>query len=318
MSEAGLGLAESAVSWRVRVLVCPKSVTLNRVSSSSFFCRGRVRAHIRVLLMLEIVRPIEAGMLRNARFASGFVGSVLVAVLAFWSLSGDAARADELTIAVASNFLRPMTELAERFEAQTGHRVRIAGGSTGSHYAQIQSGAPYDLFFAADAERPKRLEQAGRISPDDRFTYAVGRLVLWSPRPGYVDGAGRVLEEGTFRHLAIANPALAPYGAAAKDVLEARGLWNTLQRRLVRGQDIGQTFSFVHSGAVELGFVAYAQILSEKGAVRGSWWLVPSSLHGPIEQQGVLLRESEAARAFVEFVKSDDAKALIARYGYGD
>lgn len=244
-------------------------------------------------------------------------GSFLI-VLALASLHLNAARGDEITIAVASNFLRPIAELVERFEAETGHRVRVAGGSTGSHYAQIRSGAPYDLFFAADADRPRRLVEAGLVPSGERFTYAVGRLVLWSPRPGYIDDMGRVLEEGTFRHLAIANPTLAPYGAAARDVLEARGLWETLQRRIVRGQDIGQTFSFVHSGAVELGFVAYAQILAESDAVGGSWWLVPASLHAPIEQQAVLLRESEAGRALVDFVKSDAAKMLIERYGYGD
>lgn len=241
--------------------------------------------------------------------------SVIAALAAL--IITDIARGDEITVAVAANFARPMAVLVQRFETETGHGVRIATGSTGSHYAQIRSGAPFDAFFAADAERPRRLEEAGMAVPGSRFTYALGRLVLWSPRQGYVDDEGRVLEAGGFRHLAIANPALAPYGAAARDVLMARGLWDSLRSRIVRGQDVGQTFGFVHSGAAELGFVAYAQIVAAGDGIGGSSWLVPASLHAPIEQQAVLLKDSDAARAFLAFVQGGEAREMIERFGYG-
>src|SRR5690606_17187656 len=148
----------------------------------------------------------------------------------------------------------PMAALVERFEAETAHRVRITTGSTGKHYAQIRNGAPFDAFFAADAERPRLLEDAGVGVPGSRFTYAIGRLALWSPRSEYVDAEGKIREDGGFRHLAIANPSLAPYGAAARDVLAAKGVLDALERKLVFGEDVGQTFGFVHSGAAELGF----------------------------------------------------------------
>jgi len=246
----------------------------------------------------------------NRRILFGFA-TVLFAI------GLESAAADEITVAVAANFARPMAALVERFEAETAHRVRITTGSTGKHYAQIRNGAPFDAFFAADAERPRRLEEAGVGVPGSRFTYAIGRLALWSPRSDYVDAEGKILEDGAFRHLAIANPSLAPYGAAARDVLAAKGVLDALERKLVFGEDVGQTFGFVHSGAAELGFVAYAQLVADDGGVGGSHWLVPAALHAPIEQQAVLLVDSPAARAFVEFVSSDAARAIIERFGYG-
>lgn len=240
---------------------------------------------------------------------------IVLAVVAAATGLGTAA-ADQVTVAVAANFVRPMAALVERFEAETAHRVRVTAGSTGKHYAQIRNGAPFDAFFAADAERPRRLEEAGLTVPGSRLTYAIGRLALWSRRPGYVDADGAVLERGTFRHLALANPSLAPYGAAARDVLGAKGVLEALDGKLVFGEDVGQTFGFVHSGAAELGFVAYAQLVAEEG-VGGSYWLVPAELHAPIEQQAVLLVDSPAARAFLEFTRSDAARAIIERFGYG-
>lgn len=243
---------------------------------------------------------------------------VRLAVLCAALLGGlGAAHADEITIAVASNFARPMSALVEQFEAETQHRVRITAGSTGKHYAQIVNGAPFDAFFAADAERPMRLEEAGLIVTGSRFTYALGRLALWSRRADLVDAQGSVLETGTFRRIAIANPALAPYGAAAQEVLRAKGVLDALEGKLVFGEDVGQTFGFVYSGAAELGFVAYAQIAGSERPVGGSHWLVPAALHSPIEQQAVLLTDAPAARAFVEFVKSAAAIAIIERFGYG-
>src|SRR5690606_25869413 len=185
--------------------------------------------------------------------------------------------ADEVRIAVATNFAATMNALIQRFEELTEHSVLASSGSTGSHYAQIRNGAPFDAFFAADDERPQLLEEEGLIVPGSRFLYAVGRLALWSPRPDYVDEEGRVLEAGGFRFLAIANPEVAPYGAAARDVLVARGLWDALQPRLVRGQDIGQTYQFVATGNAELGFVAWAQLARQEPEVQGSYWLVPDS-----------------------------------------
>lgn len=246
------------------------------------------------------------------------------------------ATAEQIRVAVATNFIATMSALIERFEEGSEHTVVASSGSTGSHYAQIRNGAPYDAFFAADDERPRLLEEEGLIVPGSRFRYAVGRLALWSPRAGYVDDDGQVLASGSFRFLSIANPDLAPYGAAARDVLEARGLWGTLQPRIVRGQDIGQAYSFVSTGNAELGFVAWSQIVrpgaprsgslqgspggsnepSPETSPQGSYWLVPESLHRPIAQEAVLLRDRPAVRAFVEFTQSPDAQAIIRSYGY--
>ena len=226
------------------------------------------------------------------------------------------ARADVVRVAVAANFAAPMQALAQRFEAQSGHTVLISAGSTGAHYAQIENGAPFDVFFAADERRPALLEQQGRAVAGSRFTYAIGQIVLWSPEPDLVDARGRVLGRMAFRHLAIANPQLAPYGVAARAVLERLGLWEALRDRLVLGQDIGQAYGFVHSGNAELGFVAYSQVLRPGKPVSGSLWLVPQSMYPPIEQQAVLLKEGAAAREFLEFAQSAPARALIRGYGY--
>ena len=242
----------------------------------------------------------------------------LLAVLSL--LAGLLARdisADEIRVAVATNFAEPMSALVEQFGKTSGHTVLVSSGSTGGHYAQIKNGAPFEAFFSADSERPRLLEQDGTAIAGSRFLYAVGRLALWSPRSGYVDGEGSVLESGTFRFLAIANPELAPYGAAAREVLMARNLWTTVQSRLVQGQDIGQAYSFVYTGNAELGFVAYSQIKKPGGETAGSYWLVPESLHRPIEQEAVLLRDVPAARSFWTFVQGPEAREIIRAYGYG-
>lgn len=227
------------------------------------------------------------------------------------------AAADEIKVAVATNFVPAMDALVDRFEAASGHTVLVSSGSTGGHYAQIKNGAPFDAFFAADSERPRLLEAEGVAVSGSRFLYAVGRIALWSLRPGYVDDAGAVLETGGFRHLAIANPELAPYGAAAEDVLTARGLWDELQPRLVTGQDIGQAYSYVQTGNAELGFVAWAQLRQPGREIAGSYWLVPESLHRPIAQEAVLLRDVTAARQLLEFIKGPEARAIIRGFGYG-
>lgn len=242
----------------------------------------------------------------------------LAVVLALCSCSAPPEQqVSEVRVAVATNFAEVMEELAERFEAASGHAVLVSPASTGAHYAQIRNGAPFDVFFSADRERPELLEQEGFGVAGTRFTYATGRLALWSPDPGLVDDAGAVLATGAFRYLAIANPELAPYGAAARQVLEQRGLWDGIQDRLVRGQDIGQAYAFVSSRNAELGFVALSQIQRPGAEVEGSWWLVPESGHDPIEQQAVLLADTPAAREFLDFVRGEEATALIRSFGYG-
>ncbi len=224
--------------------------------------------------------------------------------------------ADEIRVAVASNFVETLRAITRSFEEQSGHRVILIPGSTGKHYAQISHGAPFDAFFAADSHRPERLDREGKIRPGSRFTYAVGHLVLWSPLSGYVDPEGAVLERGKFSHLAIANPKLAPYGRAAREVLERRGLWEALAGRMVRGENIGQAFHFVESGNAPLGFVASSQITHPGRPIPGSCWVIPHSLYTPIEQQAVQISASAATGQFMAFVRTPEAREIIHGFGY--
>jgi len=225
--------------------------------------------------------------------------------------------ADEIRVAVASNFTTTIRDIAGRFEQQNGHKVTLVFSSTGKHYAQIIHGAPFDAFFAADARRPELLDTEGVALAGSRFTYAVGKLVLWSPDEDRVDSTGKVLEQGDFRHLSLANPRLAPYGRAAREVLEKRGLWEALQDRMVRGENIGQAFQFVGSGNAELGFVAWSQVKRPDQAASGSWWDIPQALYSPIEQQAVLLKDNLVAHDFMAYVRSEEALEIIRTYGYG-
>ena len=241
------------------------------------------------------------------------VNALFGCILAFvTSLAG----AETLQVAVASSFAPAMRVLAERFEADTGNLVRLSYGSTGKQYAQIRNGAPFDLFFAADARRPELLENKGLVVQGSRFTYAFGQLVLWSPQPDLVDAGGEVLRGNRYRHLAVANPKLAPYGAAAQQVLSSLGLWDETRSRLVFGENVGQTLQLVVSGSAELGFVARAQVMSLGAKHRGSWWQPPQSTYTPLQQQVVLLSEQPAARAFWKFVQSDQARKMIQQAGY--
>ena len=224
--------------------------------------------------------------------------------------------ADAIRVAVASNFSEPVKEIAARYEQRSGQQLILILGATGKHYAQIKHGAPFDIFFAADAQRPRLLEDEGIAIAGSRFTYALGRLVLWSPREGFVDKQGRILETVQFTRLAIANPKLAPYGRAAQEVLQAKGLWQALRQRMVRGENIGQTYQFVKSGNAELGFVAYSQIKQSNQAVVGSYWLVPQSLYQPIEQQVILLKDNPAIRDFITYMQGPEAQTIIRSYGY--
>jgi molybdate transport system substrate-binding protein len=246
-----------------------------------------------------------------------------VLLFALLMIGGGDLLAEPLRIAVASNFLAPAKSLAERFENTSGQKLAVSAGSTGKLYAQIVNGAPYDAFLAANVAEPARLESEGRAVLGSRFTYAVGRLILWSKDPALLRaGAGldRV-RRGAFERLAIANPRTAPYGAAAVQTMRALGLDPAaLGPRLVRGENVSQTFQFASSGNVALGFVALSQVLHPGRPSEGSYWLVPSDLHDPIEQQAVLLAgaaRDAPAKAFLAYLRSREARELIAAYGYG-
>jgi molybdate transport system substrate-binding protein len=250
--------------------------------------------------------------------ASVFFRAILLSLLTVSTL-GKPAVAAEVHVAVAANFAAPMQRIARAFEEQTGHRALIALGATGALYAQARHGAPYGVFLAADETTPRRLETDGLGVPGTRFTYAVGRLVLWSPRPGLVDDAGGVLREGRIQRLALANPKLAPYGAAAVDVMTRLGVLEALRPRLVQGENIAQAYHFVASGNAELGFVALSQVQTDGRITAGSAWLVPQSLHAPLRQDAILLaagRDNPAARALLEFLRGETARALIRAHGY--
>ena len=231
--------------------------------------------------------------------------------------------ADELKVAVASNFYPTMKLIAKHFELKTDgssgqqHKVILIPGSSGKHYAQIINGAPFDVFFSADIDRARLLEQEGRAIAGTRFTYALGKLILWSSIDNYVDSKGEVLNKKDFRYLAIANPKLAPYGKSAEEALRSLKLWENLQGRLVRGENIAQTFQFISSGNAKLGFVAYSQIMNPGLSIDGSFWEVPQSIYKPIEQQAVLLKDSYIGREFLSFVKSDESLSIIYESGYG-
>ena len=229
------------------------------------------------------------------------------------------AHADTVPVAVAANFTAPMQKIAAAFAADTGHKAELSFGATGKFYAQITHGAPFQVLLAADDTTPARLEREGQAVANTRFTYAVGTLVLWSAQPGYVDAQGAVLKTGDFKHLALANPKLAPYGLAATQVLDKLGLTAQLQPRFVQGENIAQTFQFVATGNAPLGFVALSQVM-EDGKIRtGSAWRVPAHLHDPIRQDAVLLlpgKDSAAARALMNYLRSDRARAIIQAYGY--
>lgn len=244
--------------------------------------------------------------------------SVLAALTAGFALLVGAAPAlaAEAQIAVAANFTEPAKEIAAKFEARTGHKATLSFGSSGQFYAQIANGAPFEVFLSADVERPQKAETDGLGVAGTRFTYATGRLVLWSRTPGLVDGRGAVLAKGRFQKIAIADPKAAPYGLAAVETLQKLGLYVQLAPKLVTGTSITQAYQFVDTGAAELGFVALSQVVSQN---QGSRWIVPTTDHSPIEQQAILLKtgaDNPAARAFLLFLKGPEAKTIIRRYGY--
>jgi molybdate transport system substrate-binding protein len=239
--------------------------------------------------------------------------------LLFATLGHASALAAEARVAVAANFAEPMKAIAAVLQKTTGHTLKISTGASGAFYTQIKNGAPFDAFLSADDERPALLEKDGLAQPGTRFTYATGRLVLWSVRPSRVDGQGAVLKAADLGKVAFANPKTAPYGAAAVQVMEKLGLKDALAPKLVQGESIGQTFNFVKTGNAEVGFVAMSQVLDGGKLKEGSMWVIPQAHYEPIRQDAVLLKrgaDNEAAKALLQLLQSPHIKDLIRSYGY--
>lgn len=247
------------------------------------------------------------------------IRKMLTAALLLTSSLGFAA---EIQLAVAANFSAPAKKIAAEFEKETGHKVVIATGSTGAFYAQIKNGAPFEILLAADDETPAKIEKEGLGIAGSRFTYAVGKLVLWSSKPGLVDDKGEVLKKAEFTHLSIGNPKVAPYGAAAVETLKKMGLFDALASKFVQGENITQTYQFVATGNAELGFVALSQVwLDGKLSAPGSVWIVPGNMYSELRQDAVLLakgKDNEAAGAFLKYLKGAKALAVMHSFGYGN
>ncbi len=240
-----------------------------------------------------------------------------IVLLSAWSVTSSV-RADEVPIAVAANFTVPMQKIASDFEKETGHKVVATYGSTGKFYAQIKNGAPFEVLLAADDETPAKLVTEGSAVKGSPFTYAVGKLVLWSAKPAVVDSTGEVLKAGAFSHIALTNPKLAPYGAAGVETMKALGVYAALEPRIVMAETTTQAYQFIESGNAALGFVALSQVLKD-GKVEGSYWMVPARLYTPIRQDAVILDKGKArpaAEALMKHLKSDKAKAIIKSFGY--
>lgn len=238
-------------------------------------------------------------------------------VLAFALVLPCSAYPGEVHVAVAANFAAPMQKITPMFQAETGHKVILSFGSTGKFYAQIKNGAPFDVLLAADDETPARLEREGL--GNNRYTYSVGRLALWSKQVGLIDERGDVLKSAKIERLAMADPKLAPYGAAAMETLEKLGMLQALRPKLVLGENIGQTYQFVATGNATLGLVAMSQVYVDGRLKEGSAWLVPASLHDPIRQDAILLsrgKDKPAAAALMDYLRSDKARAVILMHGY--
>jgi molybdate transport system substrate-binding protein len=291
------------------------SAAIPRASSSCFSALLHLRDTITVRHAGAAGEAAGPGALRPMRL---LLVSLAPALLIAACRSGGESRESpgDVRVAVASNFKEAHEELARRFEAESGYRIRASTGSTGQLFAQIRNGAPFDVFLAADSERPRLLEETGLAVQGSRFTYALGRLVLFGPGLDSVRSGGEDLREERFTHLAIANPRTAPYGAAAEEVLARLWTARSPGRQVVQGENIAHAHGFVRSGAAELGLVALSQMIHEPPR---SYWLVPSHLHAPIHQDAVLLRRGEnsrAAIAYLEFLRGREARRLIAEFGY--
>lgn len=242
-----------------------------------------------------------------------------VTVLVLCGLMSSPVRAGEISVAVASNFAAPMARIAALFQKESGHTVKVSLGASGKLYAQIKGGAPFDAFLSADEELPRLLMQEGSAVGGSRFVYATGRLVLWSAQPDLVDEKGAVLTKGNFNTLAIANPRLSPYGVAAKETLGKLTMWNAIQEKLRKGEDVTQTYQLAAAEKTDLAFIALAQVMRDGKVSEGSWWLVPPEMHHPLRQSAVLLsgaKDQEAAKAFLAYLKSKEARAVMLGFGY--
>lgn len=242
---------------------------------------------------------------------------LFLSLLLAFSLNSQAAT---VLVAVASNFTKPMNEIADAFKKATGHEANLSFGSSGKFVAQIENDAPFEVFLSADEKNPQKLEESGKGIANTRFTYAIGKLVLWSATAGLVDEQGQILSKGGFKHLALADPKIAPYGLAAEEAMKTLGVLDKLQLLFVLGDNISQTQQFISSGNAELGFIALSQVIGTDGKIgEGSGWIVPDNLHSPIRQDAILLKKGEsnpAAPALLEFLKSPEALAIIKKYGY--
>jgi len=241
--------------------------------------------------------------------------TLLVLTLSGWGLT----RAETVQVAVASNFAAPMQKIAAAFEKDSGHKAVLSFGATGKFYAQVRNGAPFAVLLAADDETPARMQKEGLAVPGSAFTYAIGQLVLWSANSAVVDAQGAMLNATLRSKLALADPKLAPYGAAALQVLQQRGLADKLRPHFVMGENIAQTFQFVKTGNASLGFVALSQVMQDGKITSGSAWVVPAALHEPIRQDAVLLQQGAdnlAAKALLQYLRTDAARAVIRAYGY--
>ena len=250
-------------------------------------------------------------MLNRRFFRALFLAALMLPGASAWSAT--------TFVAVAANFSKPMEEIAAEFQKATGHEAKLSFGSSGKFVAQIENGAPFEVFMAADQENAVKLQNARLAVADTRFTYALGKLVLWSAATGLVDDHGDVLGKGGFKHLALADPKLAPYGTAAIEVLKHLGLQEKLQPVLVQGENISQTYQFISTGNAELGFVALSQVIDNGKIANGSGWIVPEGHYAPIRQDAILLSkgaDNPAAVALLQFLKGPEASTIILKYGY--
>ena len=229
------------------------------------------------------------------------------------------AQAAEVQVAVAANFAAPMQKIADAFAQDTSHKALLSFGSTGKFYAQISNGAPFELLLAADHETPARLEKESLTVTGSRFTYAFGKLVLWSKKAGFVDHQGEVLRTGKFARIALADPKLAPYGFAAIETLTKLGLLQGLRAKLVQGENIAQAYQFVATENAQLGFVALSQVFADGRISTGSAWIVPADLYSPIQQDAVVLataKNNSAASNLAKYLRGERARDIIRSYGY--
>lgn len=246
-----------------------------------------------------------------------FKTTLAVSVLSLTSIS--MAWAGEVQVAVAANFTKPMEKIAEDFFKATDHKAVLSFGATGKFVEQIKQGAPFEVLLAADQKNPIKLENEQLAVPGSRYTYAIGKLVLWSAKPDLVDDKGDVLKTGGFEHIAIADPKTAPYGKAAMKVMEKLGMLDALKPKMVQGESIAQAKEFVSSGNAELGFVALSQVIKDGKIAEGSGWMVPQDLYAPLYQDAILLKTGEnnaAAKALMDYLKTEPAQAVIKAYGY--